>query len=281
MSERDHYPPGVPCWVETLQTDPIAAMEFYGSLFGWEFEGPGDMPGGEGEGDASDGYNVARLRGRDVAGIGQVTRGTPRTPVWTTYVRVDSASDAAARAIEAGGNVLVEPLDAPPAGTLAILADPAGAPFGVWESQDREGAQVINEASAWSLSSLHSSDPDGAKAFYARMFGWQTEPFGDPAAGTDVFRLPGYVGGQPHQPVPRDTIGIVLPTLADGGERSRWDVDFWIDGVDAGAERATAGGGTVLVEPFDLGQFRMAVLADPAGATFSISQLMVGAGLGG
>jgi uncharacterized protein len=271
MSERDHYPPGVPCWVETLQADPDGAMDFYTALFGWEFEGPGDMPG-----DRSDGYFVARLRGRDVAGIGAIATGrTNRTPTWTTYVRVDDANDAAARAIAAGGNVLVESLDAPPAGTLAILADPAGAPFGVWEPQDRQGAQRVNEASAWSLSSLNTTDPAAAGAFYGSLFGWQTDPFGEPAAGTALLRLPGYVGGEPQQPVPRDTVGILTPVSADEPQHSRWDVDFWIDGVDAGAERASAAGGSVIAEPYDLGQFRTAVLADPAGAAFSISQFMI------
>jgi uncharacterized protein len=276
MSERDEYPAGVPCWVETLQADPQRAMDFYASLFGWEFEGPGEMPG-----DPSDGYYVAKLRGRDVAGIGSMTpRGGPRTPAWTTYVRVDGVAETAERAIQAGGNVLVAPMDAPPAGSLAILTDPAGAPFGIWEPQEREGAQRINEASAWSLSSLHTNDTEGAKTFYGTLFGWQTQPFGD--SGMEVFRLPGYVGGQPAQPVPRDTLAGLLPIgpdTPDGSpvaQRPRWDVDFWIDDVDTSAERAVAAGGTVLVAPFDTGNFRAAVLADPAGAAFSISQLMTG-----
>jgi uncharacterized protein len=281
MSERDQYPAGVPCWVETLQPDPRAAMAFYASLFGWEFEGPGAMPDvpavhdvPDVPGDDSEGYFVARLHGRDVAGIGSLApRGAHRTPTWTTYVRVDSANDAAARAVQSGGNVLVEPLDAPPAGTLAILADPSGAPFGVWEPQDRQGAQRVNEASAWSLSSLNTNDPAIAKTFYGALFGWETEPFGD--SGMELLRLPGYEGGQPLQPVPRDTVAVVIPIQPDRPERNRWDVDFWIDGVDAAAERAAAGGGSVTVAPFDMGQFRMAVLADPAGAAFSISQLMI------
>jgi predicted enzyme related to lactoylglutathione lyase len=270
MSERDQYPPGVPCWVETLQADPHAAMAFYANLFGWEFEGPGDMPG-----DGSDGYFVARLHGRDVAGIGSLgPRGGHRTPTWTTYVRVDGASDAAARAIALGGNVLVEPLDAPPAGTLAILADPTGAPFGVWEPQERQGAQRVNETSAWSISSLHTDDPDRAATFYGDLFGWQTEPFGDAAAGARIIRLPDYVGGEPRQPVPRDTVGLIVQ-VEPGARRGRWEVDFRIDGVDAAAERASAAGGTVITQPFDLGQLRMAELADPPGAAFSISQFMI------
>jgi uncharacterized protein len=268
MTERDDYPTGVPCWVETLQADPKAAMDFYASVFGWEFEGPApiadDTPGD---------YYVARLRGRDVAGIGRLApSGTPRAPHWTTYVRVDDVSKTAAEALNADGNVLVEPLDAPPAGSLAILADPAGAAIGIWEPQERQGAQLVNEASAWALSSLRTNDFDGAKAFYGTLFGWQAEPFGN--FGMEVFRRPGYFGGQPLQPVPRDVVAGMIP-MDEGDTRPHWELDFWIDGVDAGAERATARGGTVIVAPFDMGDFRTAVLADPEGASFSISQLMI------
>ena len=38
MPERDGYIAGVPCWVDTSQPDPDAAADFYGGLFGWEFE---------------------------------------------------------------------------------------------------------------------------------------------------------------------------------------------------------------------------------------------------
>jgi predicted enzyme related to lactoylglutathione lyase len=38
MHDRDWYPAGVPCWIDTAQPDPDAAAAFYGGLFGWEFE---------------------------------------------------------------------------------------------------------------------------------------------------------------------------------------------------------------------------------------------------
>src|SRR3954447_25999363 len=100
MSEREHYPHGVPCWVETLQPDPQAALDFYGPLFGWEFAGPGPMPG-----DPPGEYFVARVRGRDVAGIGSLPAGGGAAgAAWSTSIRVDSADDAAARATDAGGS---------------------------------------------------------------------------------------------------------------------------------------------------------------------------------
>ena len=86
MRERDGYPPGVPCWVDTAQPDPEAAAAFYGGLFGWEFEDrmPADAPGR---------YLVAQLRGRDVAAVGSLPPGCPRrrsgTPTsgWTAPTR--------------------------------------------------------------------------------------------------------------------------------------------------------------------------------------------------
>jgi uncharacterized protein len=193
MSNRDHYPHGVPCWVDTAQPDLPAALDFYGALLGWEFAGPGPVPG-----DPPGEYHVARVRGRDVAGISSLPPSAPATPSWATHVAVQTADGTADRARAAGGTVIVEPFDAPPAGRMAVLSDPAGAAFCVWEAGERQGAQVLNEPSAWAMSALNTGDPDAAKAFYRALFGWEAEPFG---AGMELFRLPGYVGGEAQQPV--------------------------------------------------------------------------------
>ena len=121
MSQRDHYPPGVPCWVDTLTSDLPAVTRFYAGIFGWEFAGPGPTPG-----DLPGEYMVARLHGHDVAGVGTVpVGGPPVPPAWNTQVAVASADETAAQAQSAGGSILVEPFDAPPAGRMAVLADPS------------------------------------------------------------------------------------------------------------------------------------------------------------
>jgi predicted enzyme related to lactoylglutathione lyase len=263
MSERDVYPPGVPCWVETLQPDPEAARQFYASLFGWEFDGPGPMPG-----DPPGQYFVARLRGRVVAGIGS---GGPETPVaWNTHVSVGSADETARLAVDSGGGVLVPPVDAPPAGRFAVLADPAGATFCIWQPEARQGAQVINEAGAWAMSMLSTPDPERASAFYGAVFGWQMEPF---QMGVTLCRATGYVGGEPLQPVPRDVVAALAPAGSDAG--SRWGVDFWVADVDGTAARAADTGGKVIAGPEDTPGFRRAVLCDPSGAAFSVSRVSV------
>ena len=118
------------------------------------------------------------------------------------------------------------------------------------------------------MSLLTSPDTDAAKAFYGSVFGWETESFG-PAT---MFRLPGFVGGEPQQPVPRDVVAVIAPA---GGAPARWRPDFWVDDADRAVARAQELGGTVVdpVSPGPVG--KNAALADPAGAEFSISQLVL------
>ena len=265
MSERNDYPSGVPCWVDTLAPDPEAAMRFYEQLFGWEFEGPGQTPG-----DPPGQYFVARLRGRDVAGVGSMADASTGS-AWSTYISVTSVDEVVARATAAGAVLLAGPIRASPAGRLAVLADPAGAVFGVWEAEDRQGAQLVNEFSAWAMSALQTSDLDGAKAFYGEVFGWQAQPFDMGGLEGTLWRLPGYLGGEPHQPVPRDVVAVMVPLGGEG--QAQWSVDFWIDDADAAAAKAPELGGSVLAPVHDTGGFRQAVLADPHGAVFSVSTL--------
>lgn len=264
MSERDEYPAGVPCRVVALQRDPQGACAFYGPLFGWDIAGPGPAPGAE----IPDAF-VARVRGREVAALAPMPPTGDVPPAWMTHVRVDSAAAVAEKAASAGGTVVAGPLDLSPSGRLTVIADPGGATLCAWEAGDHEGAELVNEPGAWAMSMLQTPDPEGAIAFYGEVFGWEREAFGP----FTLCRLPGYVGGEPHQPVPRDVVAVIAGAAA--GEPARWGVDFWVDGTDATAARAAELGGHVVAPPYDTPGFRQAVLADPEGATFSISQLVL------
>lgn len=263
MSERDEYPAGVPCWVEGLHRDVPAALDFYGPLFGWEWQGSSGEPE----------YFVARLRGRDVAGIAPMPESVTDGAAWMTHVAVASAADTAEAAAAAGGSVLAGPIDLQPAGRLAVIADPAGAVICAWEADARRGAQLVNEPDAWAVSALHTDDPVGAIAFYGALFGWQAEPFGPPEGGISMLRLPGFVGGEAEQPVPRDVVAVMMP-LGDA-PAPHWSVDFWISDTHAVAAHAAELAGDVVVAPHEAPPFIQAVLADPQGATFSVSQLVL------
>jgi predicted enzyme related to lactoylglutathione lyase len=266
MSHRDEYPSGIPCWVETLQPDPAATMAFYRSVFAWDYAGPGEMPdGGE--------YFVARVDDRDAAGIGSAPHALEGPARWTTFVSVDDLEETL-RKVEAGGGVVrVPPVDADPAGRLAVFTDPQGAELALWQAAERVGAQVLNQPSAWAMSALHTDDRDGALAFYRDVFGWEPEPFGP----VICWRRPGYVGGEPSQPVPRDVVAVLMdlgPETATGSQ-PHWSVDFWIADADAAAQQTESAGGRVVSRPTDIPGFRTTVLEDPAGARFSASQLML------
>ena len=262
MTERDGYEHGVPCWVDTWQEDPDTAARFYAGVFGWDVNEV-TPPG------ADTRYDMCRLGGSDVAAIGSPPR-TGMPPAWTTYVWVDDADAVAVSTAKAGGRLLAGPSDSLDGGRMAIVADPSGAAFGVWTPAAHRGAQRVNEPSAYAMSFLRTRDLERAKAFYGAVLGWTTEPFGPML----LWRLPGYVGGVPDQPVSPEVVAVLA--RAGDGEAAHWRVDFWIADADAAAARATELGGSVVGGPEDAGPFREAVLADPAGATFSVSQPIAG-----
>ena len=182
MPERDGYIAGVPCWVDTPQPDPEAAVDFYSGVFGWEFE-DAMPPGSEGK------YFIARLNGGDGAAVGSIPAGAPPAALWNTYVWVDSAAETAAKVRDAGGGILMEPFDVPASGRMAVFTDPDGAAFCVWQAKEFKGAQVVNEAGSLNFNSLNTHDVAGARRFYGTVFGWETLVL---EGGFEMWTLPGY-----------------------------------------------------------------------------------------
>ena len=279
MPERDGYIPGVPCWVDTSQPDPEAAAEFYSGLFGWEIE---DVmpPGSDGK------YFMARIRGGDVAAIGSTPEGAPPMAMWNTYIWVDDADETAAKVRDAGGSTLTEPFDVMDAGRMAVFADPEGAVFSVWQAKDQKGAQVVNEAGALNFNGLGTRDVEGAKAFYGAVFGWQTMTVG---GGNEMWTLPAY-GDHLEERTPglreqvaqmggpagfENVVASINPIPDDEPDvPPHWSVTFATDDADATAAKAAELGGKVVVPPFDAPWVRMALIADPAGATLIASQFV-------
>lgn len=263
MTQPHHYPPGVPCWVDTWQSDPQTAVGFYGALFGWRFDEPRPMPGGlEGQ------YLIARRDGLAVAGIGQAPSSLTAA-VWSTHICVDSIEETIARIVSAQGAVLVGPLEAGPDGRQALLADADGVAFCIWQPGDRAGAQLVNEPGAWAMSALHTPNRERAEAFYTTVFGWTLQA--EPQAPFALWRLPGHVGGENDQSMPRDVVAAMTTIEPNGQIPPHWAVNFKVEHVDTVAERAAELGGTLVMAPMTTPGFRNAVIADPGGGVIAVS----------
>jgi predicted enzyme related to lactoylglutathione lyase len=278
MPERDGYIPGVPCWVDTSQPDPEAALDFYSGLFGWKFE---DAMPPESEGR----YFIARLRGGDVAAVGSIPEAAPPMAMWNTYVWVESADETASKVRDAGGGVMMEPFDVMEAGRMAVFTDPEGAAFCVWQANQHKGAKIVNEHGAVVFNTLNTRDAESAKSFYGSVFGWTTLALGS----GEMWTLPGY-GDHLEEGTPglresmarmgapagfEDVVAAINPIANDQTDTpAHWSVTFAVDDADATAAKATELGGKVVVAPFDAPWVRMAVISDPQGATFIASKFV-------
>jgi predicted enzyme related to lactoylglutathione lyase len=279
MPERDGYIPGVPCWVDTSQPDPEAAVDFYRGLFGWEFADvmPPDSPGK---------YFIARIRGGDVAAVGSIPEGAPPMAMWNTYIAVDNADETASKAKDAGGAVVMDPFDVMDAGRMAVCSDPEGAVFCLWQAKENKGARIVNEHGSLNFNGLNTPDPQSAKSFYGSVFGWQTLSLDGNA---EMWTLPGY-GDYLERDNPElrkqmaeagapagfeDVVASINPIGDDQPDTPpHWNVTFAVDDADAIAAKAAELGGKVLAPPFDAPWVRTTVIADPQGATFIASKFV-------
>lgn len=251
--EVDRYDHGVPSWVDLGTPDIPAAIQFYSGLFGWQIEqGPPEAGG----------YSMCLLRGKPVAGLGPQMN--PGPPYWTTYVTVDSADDAVARATGAGGKALMEPMDVMDVGRMAIIADPIGAVIAVWEARAHIGAEIVNEVNSYSWSELVTTDTEKSKEFYGAVFGWgsQTHGEGSPMAYTEWKVGDRSVGGMMQKPP-------MMPAEVP----PHWGVYFSVDGTEAAMDKVKELGGQVIMGPMDVEPGKIAVVADPHGAVFNIITL--------
>jgi predicted enzyme related to lactoylglutathione lyase len=257
MSERTSYAPGTPCWVELSGTPDVEASQgFYRDLFGWEMP---ELPNSAELG----GYRRAKLGGRDVAGVSpRMEDGQPT--VWATYVSVEDAATTIATVGEAGGSVIVEPMDVAGLGTMAVFSDPTGAVCGIWQPGTFAGAELVNEAGAFAWSELGTRDPGAAKAFYEAAFGWGTRDndMGEMGTYTEWLRGEDSIGGM------MDVSGRLPDEIP-----AHWLVYFAVENTDAAVETVKSSGGGVSFGPIDIPAGRFAIVTDPHGAAFAVIQL--------
>jgi predicted enzyme related to lactoylglutathione lyase len=253
MTAHAHYRPGVPCWIETAQPDPEAARAFYSRLMRWTATDlvPKGSPGH---------YFLAALDGLAVAGIASGDGDRAR---WNTYVAVDDA-DAVTRLVDDhGGSVRDEPFDGGDRGRGAVCVDPAGAAFGIWQAGDASGVEVRRVPGAWEVSDLHTDQPIETQTFYESVFGWRMGSV-EVGAGesASAFR------------VDEETVGWLVD-LAPEDDGPCWHVTFSVANRDEASATAQRLGAEILSE-LDSRWSRAAVVRDPQGAMFSLSQALRG-----
>jgi predicted enzyme related to lactoylglutathione lyase len=257
VAEFSSHVPGTFSWVELATTDQKAGVAFYRALLGWEVH---DSPMGPDEV-----YSMFLLRGQQVAAACTMRPeerqgGVP--PHWNLYVTVTSADEAAKRAEELGGRVFVPPFDVMDAGRMAVLQDPTGAVFQVWEAKKNIGAKVLSEPGALCWSELTTRDTGAAETFYTALFGW-TAKHSAPGSGMDYteFHNQGQSG-----------VGMMaMPAQMPAGVPSFWMPYFQVADCDASTGKAKELGAGVTVPPQDIPHTgRFAVLTDQQGAMFAV-----------
>ena len=253
MSEVSSHAPGAFCWIELATTDQKAAKEFYGKLFGWS---PSDSEMGPGMI-----YTIFKLKGCDAAACYTLDAakmpGVP--PHWLIYVASADAAASARRAAELGGKVTMPAFEVGDFGKMAVLADPTGGNFCVWEAKSNKGIGINNEPGAFSWGQLNTNETAKAEAFYTALFGWTAKT----GSGGGMTYTEWILGGKPIGGMMAPPPGVKVP--------AHWLPYFAVADCDATAALATSLGARTYVPPTSLeGAGRFAVLADPQGAAFAL-----------
>ena len=253
MPARDSYAQGTPNWVDLQTTDQAAAKAFYREVFGWSYD---DQPMDEGAV-----YSIAQLGGARVAAIALQSpelRAAGAPPMWNTYLAVDSVDEVAAKVGPAGGTLAMEPFDVMDAGRMAFVLDPSGAAVALWQANQHIGSSLVNEPGTVIWNELITDNP-AAVTFYEQVLGVTTATADMGADKYTMFQVDGQEVG-----------GTIPPMMA--GVPNHWHVYFAVADADATAAKIEELGGSVMVAPFDTPIGKMAVVADPQRAVFSLFQ---------
>ena len=241
-------PLGTPTFVDLGIPDLDRAMEFYGAVFGWDFEVGGEETGR---------YTICRVDGRAVAAIMPNPDQAATDFWWSVYLATDDCAATAKRIEDAGGRLVQPPMDVMEQGRMAIAIDPVGAQFGLWEAGSFVGAELVNEPGALLRNDLVTPTPGPARDFYAAVFDFTLD--GNPD-------LPGLDFTFLRRPDGHEIGGIVGDPSAPS---SSWGTLFEVADTDAAVAGARAAGGSA-TDPQDFVYGRTAQITDPFGTVFEV-----------
>ena len=248
MGERTEHAPGTFSWAELATTDAEDAKTFYTSLFGWEAEDQ-PIPGGGA-------YTFLKKNGLPVAALhGHLQDDVP--PNWTSYVTVEDADAVTEKARELGAIPLAGPFDVMQAGRMAVLQDPQGAIFAVWQPKESIGARLVNDPGAMTMNQLNASSPRVAQDFYSDLFGWRFDQVAEEPPFWGIYNGERLNGG-------------MMPLPDESPAPSHWLVYFTVEDLDGAASRIGELGGEGVTAPMPVPSGRFLVARDPQGAYFAL-----------
>ncbi|MCH0542874.1 VOC family protein [Streptomyces sp. MUM 203J] len=250
---------GTPCWADVLLPDLEAGKRFYGELFGWTFADSTETYGP---------YTMAFSEGRLAAGL--APKGDGRMPTaWGVYFATRDAVGLTGRIEEAGGRVITRPLRVGSAGITALVTDPGGAVFGLWQAEGRAGFEKQGRPGSFAWTEVYTRAPDkeAVDAFYETVFGFRARDLDDPSVDYRVWSPASAETASDETAIGgRSVIGPAFPAEMP----AHFLVYLAVEDCDEAAAEAVRLGGRVTEEPFDTPYGRIAVLADNQGAVFAV-----------
>lgn len=257
MARPERYQHGQFSWVDLMTPDAAAAKDFYQGLFGWSHV---DFPTDQGGV-----YTQFTYEDLAVAGLGEMPddmKSAGLASFWNSYVTVNDADEVAGRVEELGGKVKMPVMQVMRAGRVALVADAEGAQLAIWQPGDHVGAGLVNEPVSFCWNELLTGDVERARRFYQDLFGWEIAPSESAAHDYYEIRNDGRMNGG------------VLPWSSQMGDvPPNWGVYFSVADCDATVSRVVELGGRTIVPATDIEPGRFSMLADPAGAVFSVIHL--------
>ena len=250
---------GRPCWYDLMSADTAGSIAFYTETFRWktmEWDGPMD-------------YTMLLVHGMEMpfGGLMELPQeaadmGAP--PHWLFYVNVDDVDASAAKVTELGGRIYRPPSDIPEVGRFAVVADPQGAVFALFTSnQDAPEDEWPELDDFFHWHELNTTDDAAARAFYTELFGWQETDSHDMGPDFGTYWMFGLRGS---------TYGGMSRAAKVMGTPPHWLPYLKVADIDATCERFKANGGQVINGPMEVpGGGRVAQCMDPQGAAIGLS----------
>lgn len=232
-------------WCDLSSFHPAQTQAFYTSVLGWEFAG--------------EGYAIAYRANHPVAALYEMPakfQNIKMPSFWMSYIAVDDVALVTARATELGGKVEVGPTPFEGGGQFALIRDPLGAGFTVYQGNALDGA--LTGAGGRLGHELFVSDASAVIPFYRELFGWQISAA---QRGSHSITNAGRRIAHLHE----------VPDPAIRGKEQYWAIVFDTAGatLETFADQVTQAGGQVVVRA-DLPDGPAMILRDPDGAAFFV-----------